>query len=274
MFVDTHCHLNIMTGKEPEALLGDSDYPIISDIIDQARRVGVEKIINVGTSLPESENSIQIARRFSGVYATVGVHPCDANNDQLDLHLVIKKIREWLKYKDDHKIVGVGETGLDFYHKPYNQQRQIDFFRAQMECALEYNMPLVVHVRDAGDELLRVLEEYVKNGVRGVIHCFGQKLDFAQQVLAWGFYVGLDGPIGYPKNQWLRDIIKIIPLQQIILETDAPFLPPQQFRGKQNSPIHIPLIARIVADIQEIALNAVEDTTTLNAQKLFMLRGM
>ncbi len=260
-----------MTGKEPEALLRESDYTIIGEIITQAQQVGVEKIINVGTSLPESLNSIQIAKHFAQVYASVGIHPCDCNDDSLDLHDVIKQLKQWLKDKQEHKIIAVGEVGLDFYHTPYNMQPQIDFFRAQIECALEFKLPLMVHVREAGDQLLRVLEEYIKNGITGVIHCFGQQQDFADQVIGWGFLVGLDAPIGYPKNEWLRQIIRNIPLENIILETDAPFLPPQQYRGKQNSPIYIPLLAQLVADIKNISLAVVEKTTTANVQRVFML---
>jgi len=270
MFVDTHCHLNIMVNKKPDDILQGSDFPFIASVLDNAQRAGVQKIINVGTSIPESMNSMEIAKRFDPVYASVGVHPCDCNEMSHDeITQAVAQLETWLKDKEKNKIVALGETGLDFYHKPYDKVRQTDSFVMHIERALEHKLPLVVHVREAGEEVLRVLEQYVKNGVRGVIHCFSQNKDFATTVLEWGFYCGLDAPIGYPKNEALRDVIKIMPLDRIVLETDAPFLPPQQFRGKQNSPVYIPLIAQMVADIKEVDVDEVEVVTTANVLKLF-----
>jgi len=273
MFIDTHCHLNIMAHKKPDELLQASDYPIIAAVIDSAYNVGVKKIINVGTSIPESKNSLEIAQKFDSVYASVGVHPCDCNAmSHTDISVAMETIAPWLNSKEHNKIVALGETGLDFYHNPYDVRRQTDSFVMHIEQALEHKLPLIVHVREAGEETLRVLEPYVKNGVRGVIHCFSQNKDFATTVLEWGFYCGLDAPIGYPKNQGLRDVIKDIPLEHIVLETDAPFLPPQQFRGRQNSPVYIPLIAQMVAEIKGVDVEMVERVTTENALNLFGLK--
>lgn len=270
MFVDTHCHLNIMMNKKPDDLLQESDFPTIATIVDAAMSVGVEKIINVGTSIPESMNSLEIAKRFDGVVASVGVHPCDSNEmSHADICSAMATIDDWLKDKEERKIVALGETGLDFYHKPFDMARQKDMFVMHIERSLKHKLPLVVHVREAGEETLRVLEEYVKDGLRGVIHCFSQNKDFAQTVVAWGFFCGLDAPIGYPKNVELRTVINTIPLERIVLETDAPFLPPQHLRGKQNSPVNIPLIAQMVADSKGVDCAMVERVTTENAQKLF-----
>lgn len=272
MFIDTHCHLNMMVKQEPDVLLTELQFTAINDIVQSALRVGVEKIVNVGTSLPESINSVEIAKRFLPVYATVGIHPCDCNElSGKDFKEMLSSLKNMVKHREENKIVAIGETGLDFYHKPFKKEMQVDCFKAQIELALEYDLPLVVHVREAADEVLRVIDEYRQNKVRGVIHCFLQQKDFAQTVIDWGFCVGLDGPITYPKNDWLREVFKQIPLGSIILETDSPFLPPQEFRGKPNSPVNIPLIAQALADSKEIELEVVEVTTSENAQRLFSI---
>ena len=130
-------------------------------------------------------------------------------------------------------------------------------------------MPISVHVRDAGTEALLILEQYKNTGLKGVIHCFLQSSAFAQTVIDWGFFIGIDAPITYPKNNGLRETIKHIPLERIVLETDAPFLPPQIYRGKQNKPAYIPLIAQALANIKNAPINIVEEMTTFNACNLF-----
>lgn len=270
MFVDTHCHLNIIVNKKPDQMLEEEHFIAINDLVKQAFDAGVTKILNVGTSLPESINSIQIAQRFESVYATIGIHPCDANELTLDyLKQARKEISTYLRHKEENKIVAIGETGLDFFHKPYNQPMQIDFFKVQIELALEYKLPLIVHVRESADEVLTVLDGYRKDGIRGVIHCFLQQKDIADTAIDWGFYIGLDAPITYPKNEWLRDMFREIPLDSIILETDSPFLPPQHLRGKQNLPSNIPIIAQALADLKQIEVAAVAQATTANVLKLF-----
>jgi TatD DNase family protein len=269
MFIDTHCHLNIMAPKQPLEPLQEHHFAHITDAVEEAARAGVTTIINVGTDLVESAASIIIAQRYSAVYATVGVHPTDCNDLPASPQQVVHTMCEWLKEKEHNQIVAVGEIGLDFYHQPYNAQKQKDYFRAQIELALKFNLPLVIHVREAADDALRVLEEYVQNGLRGVLHCFQQQQYVADQACAWGFFVGLDAPINYPKNAWLRDIFKNIPLEHIVLETDAPFLPPQKLRGKPNRPAYIPLIAQELAAIKEVDVSVIEEQTTSNACRLF-----
>jgi TatD DNase family protein len=270
MFIDTHCHLDMIARLSAEPiLLTDADFLVIKAAVDQAHKVRVEKIINVGTSIQGSLTSIDIAKRYSSVFATIGVHPCDSVTH--DLKKSIVSLRGMLDDKERNKIVALGEIGLDFFHKPFDKQKQYDFLKAQVELALEYDVPVVLHVREAADELLRVIEEYVKNGLKGVFHCFLQKSDFAEIILAWGFYVGLDAPITYPKNDELRSLFKTIPLARVVLETDAPFLPPQQFRGKQNRSEYIPLIAQALADIRDVDVSEIERTTTYNAEALFSL---
>jgi len=266
MFVDTHCHLNMLVKKEFDTLLTKEQLEAVAAFIQEAADAGVGKIINIGTSLPESINSVEIAKRYPSVFATVGLHPCDCTEGWYE---DFKAITQLVKNKETNKIIGIGEVGLDFYHKPFFKQRQEDAFKAHIELAIEHRLPLSIHVRDAGDELLQVIEPYVKDITGAVIHCFSQKQDFADIVMGWGFYVGIDAPIAYPKNEWLREVVKNIPLSHIIFETDSPFLPPQQFRGKQNRPAYIPIFAATVAELKGVSLAVVQDVTTANVKKLF-----
>jgi TatD DNase family protein len=271
MFIDTHCHLNIIAPKQPEQLLEQSHFASIDEAFVQAAEQRVQMIINVGTSIAESLNSITIAKRYQSVFATVGIHPCDSRDFDGTVHDAHRELKKMVQHKEENKIVGIGETGLDYYHKPFDADRQKDFFKMQIELALEHKLALVVHVREAADDLLRVLEEYVPNKIRGVIHCFSQKKYVADLVVDWGLYVGLDAPIGYPKNEEMRTVFKNIPLAHIVLETDAPFLPPQQYRGKPNRPAYLPMIAQYLADIQGVSIEEVELITTQNAKALFKL---
>ncbi len=273
MFIDTHCHLNLMTGEPYKFLsreLNSEDLLIIAGHIADAHAASVHKMINVGTSILESWQSLAIAHAYESVFATIGIHPTDcaafdgsASNARRELLKMVEAD------KPRRKLVGVGEIGLDFYHKPYDQHRQQDFLVMQIELALEHNLPIVFHVRDAGDEFLRAIEPFVPNKIRGVIHCFQQDQAFADQVIAWNLYVGCDAPITYPKNKALCEVFKNIPLERIILETDAPFLPPQHLRGKQNRPALVPLIAQALADLKSCSIEDIADHTTRNAQSLF-----
>ena len=271
MFIDTHCHLNIFPPRERGEILNSNHFSVIDVAVAEAQAVGVGKILNVGTNLIESNESIMIAQRYDHIYATIGVHPTDCNQLSENMSVVRTELKRLLREREHNKIVGIGETGLDFYHKPFNQQQQTDYFKMQIDLALEHNLPMVIHVREAGDETLRVIEEFIPNGLRGVIHCFQQNLDFAQQVCAWGLMIGIDAPIDYPKNGVLRDVLRQVELQHMILETDAPFLPPQRFRGKQNRPAYIPLIAAELATLKGVDVAVIEQQTTKNAEALFAI---
>ena len=272
MFIDTHCHLDMIVQKEFDTPIHAHQMQQIADVLDVAHKNHVEKIITIGTSLTGSANAIAVAHEYDSVYATIGIHPCDAQELGVSGIITMKDAwHRWLKEKEKHKIVALGEIGLDFYHKPYNKGLQENFFTAQLDMAVEYCMPVIIHMRDATDETLAIVEPYAIAGLRGVIHCFGHGIDVAQKVMSWGWFVGLDGPITYPKNDALRAVVKDIPLECIVLETDAPFLPPQPFRGKPNVPAYIPLIAKEIATVKGCSIAVVEETTTRNAITLFGL---
>lgn len=265
--VDTHCHLNIMVKKEFDRLLTNAEIAQASFIARQAYQAGVTTIVNVGTSVPESINCVRLARTIDYCWAAIGIHPNDATPAwSADLTELKKLVAE----KEKNKIVAIGECGLDYHYPGYDKQRQFDVFRAQIELALEHDLALIVHTRDAIDETLVILEEY-KGQLGAVIHCFSEGLDIANTVTAWGFVIGIGGTITYPKNEYLRTVVTTVALDKIVLETDAPFLPPQTLRGTQNSPVNIPVIAQAIADLQGITAEAVARETTAATQRLFKI---
>lgn len=249
MLIDTHCHINTMVKKDFDTPLDAQDLERAAAIVAQAALMGVTTIVNVGTSLIESENCIKLASTFKYVYASLGIHPNDLTHSwQEDL----AKLAGYLSRKKDLKIVAIGECGMDKHYPDYNLERQKDAFRRQIELALEHDLALVVHTRDAAPETLTCLEEYKNRGLRGTIHCFSEDIIFAQKAISWGFVLGIGGTITYPKNAHLRAAVRAVGIENIVLETDAPFLPPQIMRGKQNHPQQIHTIAQYLADMLTI----------------------
>lgn len=268
MLVDTHCHINMMVKKDFDEPLSKEELQQAQSIIHDAHKLDVTTLINVGTSLIESRNCIALAQNYGSVYAAIGIHPNDLTTQWLDDFKVLQSL---MKEKEVNKIVGIGETGLDRHYPDYNLQRQKDAFKAHIELALEYNVGLVVHTRDAGEETLRCLEEYKGHITCGIIHCFSEDQAFANTVIEWNFALGIGGTITYPKNSALRDIVVNTSLEHIVLETDAPFLPPQIIRGKQNAPLYIRSIAEYIAKLKEVSLDQVAGSTTKNAKRIFGL---
>lgn len=268
MLIDTHCHINMMVKKNFDILMTTEELSAVQAIIQESQKNNVEQIINVGTSLVESINCIMLAQTYDSIFAVIGIHPNDLTTTwQKDL----KELATLLKQKKEKKIVGIGECGLDFHYPDYNIKQQQDAFKAQIELALENELGLVVHTRDARDETLRSLEEFKGQISRGIIHCFSEDMDFARTVIEWGFVIGIGGTITYPKNNYLREIVTTVNLKSLVLETDAPFLPIQEMRGKQNHPKYILNIAEYIAQLRNEPLNEIAHQTSLNAQRIFSL---
>ncbi|NRB21627.1 TatD family hydrolase [Candidatus Dependentiae bacterium] len=268
MLIDTHCHINMIVKKEFDIPISQDNFLQAKKIISQANESGVKHIINVGTSLIESKNCVALARDNASVYATVGIHPNDCTPEwKKD----IEKIKQLIKKKEENKIVGIGEVGLDKHYPDYNLARQKDALKTQIDLALENDLALVIHTRDAYDETLRSLEEYKNDIDRGIVHCFSEDLTFAKQVIEWGFSIGIGGTVTYPKNNTLREVVEYVDLNTMVLETDAPFLPPQSMRGQTNYPSYIPIIAQYIAQLKNESLESVAHETTSNAQRIFTL---
>ncbi len=266
MLVDTHCHLNMMVKKTFDIPLETKNLLEIKKILSEADAYQITRIINVGTSLTESKNCITIARKYPEVFATVGIHPNDCTQTWRNDFTTIS---QWVRDKRVNKIVGIGECGIDRHYPNYNLSRQYDAFKAQIELALEHNLALVIHSRDAYDETLKILEEYQHDIQRGVMHCFSYDHSFANIVITWNLALGIGGTITYPKNDELRSIVSAIDLQHLVLETDAPFLPPQNIRGKQNHPKYIKEIATFIAKLRNQSFETIANQTTKTAYAIF-----
>lgn len=269
MLIDTHAHLNIMVKKKFDAMLTPNELEDAKEIIKECAQEGVTRFINVGTSLVESRNCIALAKKYTEVYAVVGIHPNDCTKEWLQ---DFKEIKKLVDHKEENRIVGIGECGLDRHYPDTDLPRQIDAFKAHIELALEHDIPLVVHTRDALDETAYVLEQYKQENLKGIIHCFSGDRPFAAISLELGFVLGIGGPLTYPKNSVLREIFATIALEKIVLETDAPYLPIQQMRGKPNHPKYIRAIAQYLAELRNISFDDVARVTTHTAQNLFKLK--
>jgi TatD DNase family protein len=266
MLIDTHSHINMMVKNSFDTLMQTEDFINSRNIVVEAATNNVTKLINVGTSLIESKNCIALALRFENVFASIGIHPNDLTADwKKDL----KELKKDLQNKKRNKIVAIGECGIDKHYPNFNLQRQEDAFKAQIELALENNIAIIVHSRDAYDETLKILEEFKKDIKRGIIHCFSEDLNFAQITISWGFAIGIGGTLTYPKNNVLREVAKTISLNDIVLETDAPFLPPQIIRGQQNHPKSILIIAKYLAELRNEKFETIAQQTTANALRVF-----
>ncbi|TAJ83088.1 TatD family deoxyribonuclease [bacterium] len=254
--VDSHAHIQ---GAE---FAGD-----IEGVVERARAAGVEKIIVVGGAgdLSSNEAAIALAHSFPGLYATVGMHPHDAKGvSDEDL----KRLNELTR---DPKVVAIGETGLDFYYDHSPRQVQIELFCRFIRMARETRLPLVVHNRDAHREVSEIVRREGQGDLRGVIHCFTGDYEAAREFLDLGFYLSFTGIITFKNADSLRDVVRKLPLDRILVETDSPYLAPVPHRGKRNEPAFVRLVAETMAKVKGIPLEEVAQATTQNTQALFRI---
>ena len=251
--VDTHAHL--------DGALFEQDR---DEVIARALAAGVSHIVTVGTDLASSRESIVIANAHPEIFASVGIHPHDAlTADDAALHRLKEMIRS------ESKIVAVGETGLDFYRDRAPRDAQREAFRRQIRLARETGLPLIVHDRDAHEETLRILDEEQASEVGGILHCFSGDLVMAKAAVSMGFYISFPGTITYPKNDEARAVVRGLPVDHMLVETDCPYLSPQPFRGRRNEPAYIRHTAEMIAEIKGLTVEDVARITTLNAFTLF-----
>lgn len=249
MLVDTHCHIH------------SKDYQLESDeVIKEANEVGVNKIICIGTDVADSKDAINFSKNRDGVFAVVGVHPHDAKNySEVEFENLVSS--------EKLNIVGIGEIGLDYHYDYSSREDQINAFRSQIGIAQKYGLPIVFHVREAFDDFLRIIDEFPD--LPGVVHSFSDDMDHLKKVLDRGFYVGLNGIATFSKNKEQLEAFRSIPLEKLILETDAPYLTPSKYRGKINQPAYVKEVAHWVARSSDLSMAEVARVTTLNAEKIF-----
>ena len=253
MFIDSHCHLNY------QGLIEDQP-----GVLARARAAGVEMMLNISTRASEWDAVIGTAEREDDVMASVGIHPHEA-----DLHPDIQADR--LAEKAGHpKVVGIGETGLDYYYDHSDRERQRQSFRAHVAASRETGLPLIVHTRDAEDDTFAILEEEMGKGAfPALIHCFTGSRDFAGRVLELGLYVSISGIVTFKNASDLQQTAKAIPLDRLLIETDSPFLAPVPHRGKTCEPAYVADTARFLADLRAEPLEALAAATSANFRRLF-----
>jgi TatD DNase family protein len=251
--IDSHCHLDFdaFDGKREQALA-------------DARGAGVHTIINIGADAQSSERSVELAKQHDMVYATVGVHPHDAKT--LD-GTVLERLRELTVEK---KVVAIGEIGLDFYRDLSPREVQAKAFRQQLELAVETKLPIVIHTRESFPETVEIVKEYGSDLKGGVFHCFPGTTEDALEVIGMGFVISVGGVITFPKAR-MAGVAAAVPLDKILLETDAPYLTPEPHRGKQNFPAYVQYVYRKLASLKELPVAEVEKTVDRTVQKLFGL---
>ena len=254
-FIDTHVHLN----------LPDFD-PDREEVIERAKDSGISHILIPGIDLPSSRISIELAQRFEGLYATVGVHPHEAKEFKPNDLLVLRELAQHSKVK------AIGEMGLDFYRKLSPKSDQVEAFRAQLRLAKDLGLPIVVHSRGAIEEALEILNNE-RDGLKGVLHCFEGDREAADRALGLGLHISFTGQVTFPRSQALA-VAKLVPLDRLLLETDSPYLAPVPHRGKRNEPAWVRLVAESIAQAREMDLESLVMATSQAAIELFGLPKM
>ena len=257
MFVDTHCHLSF-----PEF---DADR---NEVIMRLKERKVGLLIDPGVDVPTSKKSIELARDFDFIYANVGLHPHEATCPVEE-----NVFNELIALARSPKVVAIGEIGLDYHYPDYNRQAQQDAFREMLKVARSIDMPVVIHCRDAWEDMLHILSEESHSAMRGVMHCFSGDTVIADACIRKGFKLSIPGTVTY-KRSLLPDVIRSVSLDDLLTETDAPYLAPVPWRGKRNEPAYVHIITEAIARIREISLEEAAEGIAKNSVELFRLPAL
>ena len=250
--IDSHCHL------DHEPLVSNLD-----SVIQRSKAVGVKKILTISTSIESFSRVKEIVKKDDMIYGTIGIHPHEANENIVDIEFFIKNLRE------NKKIIGIGETGLDFYYDNSDREKQIDSFKVHIDAALENNIPLIVHSRNAEEKTFEILNRYKDKNLKILMHCFTGSEKFAKELLNLNTYFSASGIITFKNSEELQKTFKSLPLNRILIETDSPFLAPAPHRGKKNEPSFIDFTAEKLAEIKAIDKLKLKRITTENFNNLF-----
>jgi len=252
--IDSHCHLDISP-------LADT----LEDTLSRARQAGVTRMITIGIDYPSSAEAVRLAHRHAGVFATVGLHPHSAAEGDQELYDRLAALAR------DPWVVAYGEIGLDYAKNYSPRERQLAAFAEQLDLAAELGLPVVIHDRDAHADTMRLLRSRAPFPAGGIMHCFSGDTGLAREVLDLGFYISIPGVVTFKNGRLLQEVVSSVPLDRMLLETDAPFLAPVPFRGKTNRPEYLVHIGRKVAELKGVSLEAVARQTSDNAFRLFNL---
>jgi len=249
-FIDTHCHLDKLDSTPEEAII-------------EAKQAGVKRMVTVSVDEPSLDFVSSMVQQFPEVYGSVGFHPHDAAELTGDLEQKIRKLA-----LEEKKLIAIGETGLDYHYMHSSAEVQQQAFSKQMQLAVELNLPVILHSREAETDTLNILQE-IPVASLGVAHSFTSSFEMAKTLIEMGWYIGINGIVTFKNAEDIREVVSWLPLDRLLLETDAPFLSPIPFRGKPNKPAHIPVIATFIAEMRKISLEQLSEQTSANAQHLF-----
>ena len=250
--IDSHCHL------DHEPLLSN-----LQDVLKRSKNIGITKLLTISTSLESFNRVKKIVNLDEMIYGSIGIHPHETNNNSIDTDFIVKNL------KDNKKIIGVGETGLDFYYNNSDRNNQINSFKIHIEASIKSDVPLIIHSRDAEEETFNILNEYKDENLKILMHCFTGSKKFAERLLELNSFFSASGIITFKNSTDLQETFKFLPIEKILIETDSPFLAPVPNRGKKNEPSFIDFTATKLADIKSIDKTELVKKTTNNFNNLF-----
>ena len=249
-FIDTHCHLDILESTPEESII-------------EAKQAGVQRMVTIAVDEPSLDFVSSTVQKFPSVYGSVGFHPHDASKLTTSLLQKIRKLAE-----EQHKLIAIGEIGLDYHYMNSPAEIQQQAFRKQLQLSVELNLPVILHSREAETDTLKILQEFPVPSL-GVAHSFTSSIKMAKILVDMGWSLGINGIVTFKNAEDLQEVVRWLPLEHLLLETDSPFLAPIPFRGKPNKPAHIPTIANFIAKLKKITLEELAQQTTANAERLF-----
>jgi TatD DNase family protein len=257
--IDTHCHLDM------------PDYAVdLEQVVERAFSQHLKNIITIGIDLKSSISAVELARKYKHIFATIGIHPHDVDQLMEKDYLALEKI-----YRDHtNYIVGFGEIGLDYFKNYSDPVTQRHHFRRQLDMAHEFNLPVIIHNREADDDILKILLQAKPLDQGGIMHCFSGDYDYARKILDLGMLISIPGIVTFKNSTTLQEVARKIPLTSMVLETDGPFLAPQPFRGKRNEPAYLIHTAMKIAELRQIDVHLLANQTTENAENLYSLANL
>ncbi|BBP46257.1 hypothetical protein THMIRHAS_16300 [Thiosulfatimonas sediminis] len=253
MIIDSHCHLNILPAEAGS----------IDEVIAQAKQLGVERMMCIAINPDKWHEVLQLAEQHEEIYAAIGVHPCEKPD-------VVITDEQLLAAASHPKVLAIGEIGLDYFHfDDEDMHWQHERFRQQIRVAKQLNKPVVIHTRNSTPDCLRILAEEHAEQVGGIMHCFVEDMEIAEQAMALGFYISFSGIVTFKNAKALKEVAAQVPLDRILLETDSPYLAPVPYRGKTNLPGYTHYVAQEIADLRGVGLAEIAKVTTQNFNRLF-----
>ncbi|UOQ83840.1 TatD family hydrolase [Gracilibacillus salinarum] len=256
MLFDTHVHLNVSQFDEDREA-----------VLERAKEAGVEYMVIVGFDHDTIPKALEIAEQYDYIYAAVGWHPVDA------IDMTGKELA-WIEELAAHpKVVAIGEMGLDYHWDKSPKDIQKDVFRKQIRLARKVNLPVIIHNREATEDIVEILQEEKAEEVGGIMHCYNDSVDYVDACLSMNFHISLGGPVTFKNATLPKDVAKYVPLDRLLIETDCPFLAPHPNRGKRNEPAYVKLVAEKIAELRETSVEEISKITTENAKKFFGIKN-